>query len=272
MDQLIIKELELFGHHGVNIEEKNMGQKFVLDLILDLDLQDACQTDNLENTINYAQLCHELQHEFKKDKHDLIEHVAHVLCFYVLNNYPNVQTVTLTLKKPWAPILLPINYPAVRIVRSRHSAYIAVGSNLGDKRNNIEMALEKIDKSLHTKILSRSTLIETDPVGYEDQDVFLNGVFKVSTTLTPKQLINWLMTIEEDLKRERLVKWGPRTIDLDVIYYDDLITDDAEIVLPHPRMHERAFVLEPLAEIAPYAVHPLYKLRTVELLTKLKMI
>ncbi|MGB5824128.1 MAG: 2-amino-4-hydroxy-6-hydroxymethyldihydropteridine diphosphokinase [Proteocatella sp.] len=272
MDQLIIKELELFGHHGVNIEEKNMGQKFVLDLIVELDLQEACETDNLESTINYAQLCHELQHEFKKENYDLIEHAAHMLCFYVLNNYLNVQKVTLTLKKPWAPILLPINYPAVRIVRARHSAYIAVGSNLGDKRNHIEMALEKIDKSLHTSILLRSTLIETDPVGYEDQDTFLNGVFKISTTLTPKQLINYLITIESELKRERSVRWGPRTIDLDVIYYDDLITDDAEIVLPHPRMHERIFVLEPLAEIAPYAVHPLYKMRTVEMLAKLKMV
>ena len=176
----------------------------------------------------------------------------------------------MTLKKPWAPVLLELEYPAVRIVRARHIAYIALGSNLGDKKANIEQAINLINQSGHTKIRRQSTLIETDPVGYDDQDQFLNGVVMVSTTLTPRKLIYWLTSIEADLKRERLVKWGPRTIDLDVIYYDDLVTDDMDIVLPHPRMHERAFVFEPLAEIAPYAVHPLYKKRTVELLETLK--
>lgn len=270
MDQLIIKDLVLFGHHGVYQEEKTMGQKFVLDLTLELDLGLACETDNLEHAINYAKLSHELKVIFQRENYDLIERAAQVLCTYILEHYQVVQKVDLTLKKPWAPVLLELAYPAVRIVRERHIAYIAVGSNLGDKRAQIEQALAHINQSGHTKILTQSTLIETEPVGYDAQDTFLNGVLKVSTTLTPKKLIEWLMTIEADLKRERLIKWGPRTIDLDVIYYDDLVTDDLDIVLPHPRMHERAFVLEPLAEIAPYAVHPLYKKRTIELLADLK--
>ena len=266
MDQLIIKDLVIFGHHGVFQEEKKLGQKFVLDLVIDLDLGEACETDNLESAINYAQLSHELTAVFQRENYDLIERAAHVLCSYILEHYPTVMQVDLTLKKPWAPVLLELKYPSVRIVRARHIAYIAVGSNLGDKKAHIEQALKLIDQNVHTKILRQSTLIETDPVGYDDQAPFLNGALMVSTTLTPKKLIQWLMTIETDLKRERLVKWGPRTIDLDVIYYDDLVTDDIDIVLPHPRMHERAFVLEPLSEIAPYIVHPLYKKRTVELL------
>ena len=269
MDQLIIKDLVIFGHHGVFQEEKKLGQKFVLDLVIDLDLGEACETDNLESAINYAQLSHELTAVFQRENYDLIERAAHVLCSYILEHYPAVMQVDLTLKKPWAPVLLELKYPSVRIVRARHIAYIAVGSNLGDKKAHIEQALKLIDQNVHTKILRQSTLIETDPVGYDDQAPFLNGALMVSTTLTPKKLIQWLMTIETDLKRERLVKWGPRTIDLDVIYYDDLVTDDIDIVLPHPRMHERAFVLEPLSEIAPYIVHPLYKKRTVELLADL---
>ncbi len=270
MDQLIIKDLVLFGHHGVYQEEKNMGQKFVLDLVIDLDLLEACETDNLEYAINYAQLSHELTALFQRENYDLIERAAQVLCDYILNHYPKVQKVDLTLKKPWAPVLLELAYPAVRIQRSRHIAYIAVGSNLGNKNATIEQALAAIDTSSHTKILRKSTLIETDPVGYDDQDTFINGMVMVTTTLSPKKLIQWLMAIEANLKRERLVKWGPRTIDLDVIYYDDLVTDDMDIVLPHPRMHERAFVLEPLAEIAPYTVHPLFRKRTIELLADLK--
>lgn len=270
MDQLIIKDLVIFGHHGVYQEEKTLGQKFILDLIIDLDLGEACETDNLEFALNYAQLSHELQTVFQRENYDLIERAAQVLCSYILEHYPAVNQVDLTLKKPWAPVLLELKYPAVRIVRARHIAYIALGSNLGDKKAHIEQAINLINQFGHTKILRQSTLIETDPVGYDDQDQFLNGVVMISTTLTPKKLMQWLMSIEADLKRERFVKWGPRTIDLDVIYYDDLLTDDADIVLPHPRMHERAFVLEPLAEIAPYAVHPLYKKRTVELLDALK--
>lgn len=270
MDQLIIKDLVIFGHHGVYQEEKTLGQKFIIDLIIDLDLGEACETDNLESAINYAKLSHELQMVFQKENYDLIERAAQVLCSHILEHYPVVKQVDLTLKKPWAPVLLELKYPAVRIVRGRHIAYVALGSNLGDRKAHIEQAINMINQSGHTKILRQSTLIETDPVGYDDQDPFLNGVLMVSTTLTPRKLIQWLLSIEADLKRERLVKWGPRTIDLDVIYYDDLVTDDMEIVLPHPRMHERTFVLEPLAEIAPYAVHPLYKKRTVELLDDLK--
>ncbi len=270
MDQIIVKELELFGFHGVNVEEKAMGQKFIVDLELGLDLSKACETDDLSYTINYAELCHKLQQEFQRSKHDLIEHAAHSLVMLILETYSQVQTVELTLKKPWAPIHLPVKYPAVKISRSRHRAYIAVGANLGDREGNIRNALEKITNSGHTKILRESELIETDPVGYLDQDRFLNGVFEVETLLTPASLMTFLMSIEAELKRERVIKWGPRTLDLDIIYYDDLITEDEQIILPHPRMHERLFVLEPLAEIAPNKLHPILKKRTTELVNIVK--
>ena len=269
MDQLIIKDLVIFGHHGVYQEEKKLGQKFIVDLILDLDLQEACETDRLECAINYAKLSHELTEVFQREDYDLIERAAQVLCDYILSHYPSVQNVDLTLKKPWAPVLLELAYPAVRIQRSRHIAYIAIGSNLGDKALNVEQAMALIEQSRHTKIIQKSTFIVTNPVGYDEQDEFLNGVIMVTTTLAPKKLINWLMGIEANLKRERLLKWGPRTIDLDVIYYDALVSDDEDIVLPHPRMHERAFVLEPLVEIAPYVLHPIYKKRSIELLAEL---
>ena len=268
MDNLIIKGLELFGFHGVNREEKAMGQKFIVDAVLLMDMEEACERDSIDSTINYAELCHELQDVFRSEKHDLIEKAATVMCDYILLNYRQVNEVDLTLKKPWAPVHLPMEYPAVRIVRKRHTAYIAVGSNMGDKEGNIKKAIEVIDSSIRTSVIKTSKLIETDPVGYEDQDVFLNGVFKVETLLSPKQLIRWLLSIEDDLKRVRDVRWGPRTIDLDIIYYDDLVSHDEEVILPHPRMHERGFVLEPLNEIAPYAFHPILKKRTFELLNE----
>lgn len=266
MDQLIIKNLELFGFHGVNPEEKSMGQKFIIDANIALDLSEAGDSDSLDTAINYAKLCHELQEVFISTKHDLIEKAATVLCEYILLHYPMVTTVDLTVKKPWAPIHLPIEYPAIRLVRKWHYAYIAVGSNLGDKRENIKLAIEKIHSSGHSRVELQSTLIETDPVGYTDQDTFINGVFLMKTLLSPIKLIRYLLSLESELKRERLIKWGPRTIDLDVIYYDDCITSQDEIVIPHPRMHERLFVLEPLNEIAPYVMHPILQQRTFQLL------
>lgn len=266
MDQLIIKNLELFAYHGVNPEEKSMGQKFIVEAKISIDLSEAGESDSLESAINYAKLCHELQTEFTNTKHDLIERAATVLCHYILTHYPDVSEVDLTLKKPWAPIHLPIDYPAVRLVRKWHTAYIAVGSNMGDKEANIKNAMNQINDTWHTSITNQSKLIETDPLGYEDQDQFINGVFEIKTLLTPVKLIRWLLSIEKDLKRERIVRWGPRTLDLDVIYYDDEITTLEEIVIPHPRMHERTFVLEPLNEIAPYKMHPILNKRTFQLL------
>ena len=270
MDQLIIKNLELFAYHGVNPEEKSMGQKFIVEAKISMDLSEAGETDSLETGINYAKLCHELQDVFTHTKHNLIERAATVLCDYILTSYDQVTEVDLILKKPWAPIHLPIDYPAVRLKRRWHTAYIAVGSNLGDKKNNINQAMTLVDQAWHTSITKKSTLIETDPVGYEDQDTFINGVFEIKTLLTPVKLIRWLLSIEKDLKRERIVHWGPRTIDLDVIYYDQDITCLEEIVIPHPRMHERGFVLEPLNEIAPYVMHPILGKRTFQLLEELK--
>lgn len=269
MDQLIIKNLELFGYHGVFPEEKVMGQKFIVEAKISLDLSESGETDSLESSIHYGELCHQLQEEFNRTKHDLIERAATVLCNYILIHYPQVTEVDLTLKKPWAPIHLPIDYPAIRLVRRWHKAYIAVGANLGDKRENIKNAFETINDSWHTSIIKQSTLIETEPVGYEDQDTFINGVFEIKTLLTPVKLIRWLLSIEKELKRERVIRWGPRTIDLDVIYYDDIVTSLDEIVIPHPRMHERGFVLEPLNEIAPYYMHPILNKRTFQLLDEL---
>ena len=154
----------------------------------------------------------------------------------------------------------------------RNTSYISFGSNLGDREKNINEALKLINDSDDIEIINVSKIIETEPWGYLEQDNFLNGVCEIKTLMTPKELIVFLLEIEKKLKRERLIKWGPRTLDLDVIYYDDLISEDDEIILPHPRMEEREFVLVPLNEIAPNKLHPIKKMRTFELLENLKKI
>lgn len=265
MDKIYIKDLEVYAFHGVNQEEKNMGQRFLISAQIYLDLSPAGISDDLTKTINYAQLCLEIEEEFKKNKYDLIEKAAEELSKYILLEYPMVKRVKLMLKKPWAPIGKPIKYAAVEVDRKWHTAYIGVGSNIGNKEDNIKQAIEKINLSQLTRVTKIANMYVTKPVGYTDQDDFLNTALEVKTLLKPKELINLLLGIEKELKRERIIKWGPRTIDLDILLYDDLITDFEEAIIPHPRMHERNFVLKPLSDIAPYLIHPILNKRIYQL-------
>ena len=270
MDKIYLKNVEIFANHGVFKEEKTLGQKFVLDLELTLSLEEAGRTGDLTKSVHYGELCHGIEKEFMKESYDLIETAAQKVAEFTLYNYPLVKDVKVTLKKPWAPILRSLDTVFIEIERQWNEAYLSYGSNMGDKEYYIEEALNEIDKAYHTEVVKKSSLIKTEPWGYTEQDEFLNGACIIKTLLNPKELIKFLLGIEEKLKRERTIKWGPRTIDLDVIFFNDLISEDEEIVLPHPRMHQRSFVLEPLNEIAPYKIHPLYKKRVFELLEELK--
>lgn len=142
---------------------------------------------------------------------------------------------------------------------SQSKAYIGIGSNIGDRENNLNSAIEMLKQKDGVEVTAVSSYINTVPVGYTDQPDFLNAVVEVTTTLFPQKLLEVCASIEKDLKRERIIHWGPRTIDLDILLYDDLVLNDSNLIIPHPRMHEREFVLKPLKEIAPKAFHPVLK-------------
>ena len=129
-------------------------------------------------------------------------------------------------------------------------AYIALGSNLGDRARYMRSAVTLLEQ-MGASVLKRATVIETDPVGGPPQDKFLNAVVKVSTELSPLELFLVCQSVEKQLGRVRDVANGPRTIDLDILLYDRLVIDTPQLKIPHPRMFERAFVLEPLREIEP---------------------
>ncbi len=135
-----------------------------------------------------------------------------------------------------------------------NTTYIALGSNLGNKQSNIENALELLKQ--HGTIVQCSSWYTTEPVGYTNQDTFLNGVVEFETTLSPRELLGVCQDIEQQLGRVRTVNNGPRTIDLDILFYEDQVINQEDLIIPHPRMHERKFVLQPLCEISPDLVHP----------------
>ena len=136
-----------------------------------------------------------------------------------------------------------------------HTAYLALGSNLGDKEANLRRALELVQQR-GVEVVKTSSFICTEPYGVTDQPQFLNGVCEVRTSLAPLALLHTLLEIEQEMGRVRLRHWGERNIDLDLLLYEDVVMDTPELILPHPDMQNRDFVLLPLAEIAPELVHP----------------
>ncbi len=147
--------------------------------------------------------------------------------------------------------------------------YIGLGSNLGNREENCHAALDLLEKK-GVRILKRSSLIETKPWGFTDQPCFMNMTAEAETSLLPHELLALLIRTEEEIGRERTVTWGPRIIDLDILLYDDLRIETNDLRIPHPLMHERDFVLRPLAEIAPEKVHPVLHRTIADLLELLK--
>jgi 2-amino-4-hydroxy-6-hydroxymethyldihydropteridine diphosphokinase len=146
-------------------------------------------------------------------------------------------------------------------------AFIGIGSNLGSRIENCIKAVHEI--SNFASVLAVSSIYETEPVDKEDQPDFINCVIKIETALPPHGLLVSLESIESSLGRNREEKWGPRTIDLDIIFYDNLVIQTDELTIPHPRAHLRRFVLEPLCEIAPELVHPVLRVSVSKLLEEL---
>lgn len=150
-----------------------------------------------------------------------------------------------------------------------HIAYIGLGSNLGDKIAYCEKAISEILKIDRHRLLSKSSFYQTRPMGYTDQDRFINGVIKIETDLEPFDLHRHLKAIEVLLGRKETFCWGPRIIDLDLLFYDDLRVETQELQIPHPRLQERQFVLIPLSEIDRDLMHPVFKKTVGELLNEI---
>lgn len=128
-------------------------------------------------------------------------------------------------------------------------AFLSLGSNMGDRLEYLSKAIDKIAEIQGCNILNKSRVYETEPWGYENQEAFLNLCISIETSLSPYELLESLQAIELELDRVRKIHWGPRTIDIDILLFDDIICEDDKLTIPHPRMRERAFVLIPLYDI-----------------------
>lgn len=269
MDRINIKNLEIFANHGVFPEETKLGQKFQVSCTLYLDTREAGKTDNLEKSVNYGTICHLIKREMEEHTFLLIEAVAEHLARAILKFDMRIRQVDMEIKKPWAPIGLPLDTVTVQITRKWHEVYVALGSNMGNKKGYIEKAVETLNETEDCQVERVSELIVTEPYGGVEQDEFLNGALKLWTLLEAGELLERLHEIEKEAGRERLIHWGPRTLDLDILFYDDEIIEERDLCVPHVDMQNRQFVLKPMSEIAPYKRHPVYGKTMKELLEDL---
>ena len=271
MDEIRISDLVVFANHGVFQEEAILGQKFLVSAVIETDIRKPGRSDSLDNTINYGEVSQEITRFLTENRFQLIEACAEQLAEYLLLKYETLmKRITLEIKKPWAPVRLPLDTVSVKITRGWHTAYIALGSNMGDKDAYLEFGVEELKKLPQIRIDQVSSFIRTEPYGYTDQDVFLNGACKVRTTFTPEELLDEMQRIELEAKRVRKIHWGPRTLDLDLLFYDQEIIATERLNVPHPDMANRDFVLKPMAELSPWWGHPVTHKTMAQMLAELE--
>lgn len=260
MDKISIKDLQVFSNHGAMPEEKILGQKFLVSADFYLDFRDAGLEDDLSKTLDYSKACKAIVDFMGQHTFDLIEAVAEQLGRTLLLEFaPLLREVEITIKKPWAPVGLPLEYCQVSARRKWHDAYLSVGSNMGDRQAYITDGISALENNPLIRVVKASELIETKPYGGVEQGDFLNGALHIRTLLTPEELLRVCQEIEQKADRKREIHWGPRTLDMDIVFYDQeiIVENNPSLEIPHPDMHNRLFVLEPLNEIAPGYVHPL---------------
>lgn len=253
--------IEINGVRAVTIvgalpHEREIPQPLRIDLSFDVDLRDAGRSDELGDTVHYGLVADRVVAVVEESKDVLLERLVARIADEVLA-FDRVEAVDVTLTKLRPPIAVDAENTAVRIRRTRaeaemsphtlHTAYVALGSNLGDRPGFLRLGVRGLGN-----VTAMSDVYETDPVGGpDDQGPYLNMVVAVETSLDPFALLRRCQRIESEAMRQRAVHWGPRTLDVDIVQFDDVDIISADLTIPHPRFAERRFVLAPLADIAP---------------------
>ena len=258
-DRIEVRGLRVFGRHGVFDAERQLGQEFVVDVTLHVDTRAGAASDDLTRTVDYGAVARDVVAVVLGEPADLVETVAARVAEACLAQ-PLVERVEVALHKPAAPIPLPFDDVVVRIDRSRaRRSVVALGANLGDRRSALQGAVYALAATAGTRALAVSPVFETPALvlpGAGPQPDYLNAVVLIETALDPAALLARAHAIEAAYLRERAERWGPRTLDVDLVTVDGVASDDPALTLPHPRAAERAFVLAPWAAVDPAAQLP----------------
>ena len=269
-DCIRITNLKVHANHGVFAEEKRDGQDFYVNAVLYMDLHTPGITDGLDDAVDYGAVCQAITRMLQEKTYDLIEAACENLCRGILLEFDKVDEVEIEVQKPHAPIGLPFENVSVQMSRKWHQVYLSVGSNMGDSVSLIRNGVERLSAHGLIRNVKCSELIVTKPYGPVEQDDFINGCIYLETLLGQEELLEVLHVLEADADRRRVLRWGPRTLDLDIVFYDKLVYESKTLIIPHVDMENRYFVLKPLAELCPNFRHPILGKTVTQLLNSLE--
>jgi dihydroneopterin aldolase/2-amino-4-hydroxy-6-hydroxymethyldihydropteridine diphosphokinase len=250
-DRIELRGLRFLGAHGALPSEVG-AQPFLVDISLHVDLSRAGTTDSLPDTVDYGALCEAARQVVEGPHVDLLERLAEKVAEAVLQaGSPIAKGAEVSVRKLRPPVPFHLASAGVRVYRrAAVRAFFALGSNLGDRWAYLRQGLASLPD-----VVRVSRVYETEPVGGpEGQGPYLNMVAELRTRLAPEELLEAARRAEAAAGRERAERWGPRTLDVDLLLYGDQRISTSELEVPHPRMWERAFVLVPLSDLAPELV------------------
>jgi len=263
--RIIARDIRVFAYHGVSPQEKREGQEFLIDIEIELPAGAEADDDDLSSTVDYAVVVDEVASLSTRERYDLIETLASRIVDYLLS-LPGVARASATVKKPRAPLAVTVGWVGVTVTGEREgrpggtggvsTAYLGLGSNQGDRLAFLRAAVSGLAGEDGVTVVATSSVYRSEPVGFTGQLEFLNAVVVVDTSLSPRDLLELVQRIEDSNGRRRRRRWGPRTLDVDILLIDGVEVDETGLTVPHPRLTERRFVLEPMLEVAPDASLP----------------
>ncbi|MCG2789390.1 MAG: 2-amino-4-hydroxy-6-hydroxymethyldihydropteridine diphosphokinase [Actinomycetia bacterium] len=272
MFKIKIKDLKLFGYHGIKQEEKTSGQNFLFNISIDIAKdsfeKDGFYQDNILDTVNYSEIITLIKEINSNNRFNLLETFSEVLAEKIISYSPLILKVKVRIEKISPPIKESIGSVGVELELERNPnsreyepktskksiVFLSLGSNLGDREKNLRDAVKKLKSNQNLDVISISSIYETEPMYVENQEYFYNIVLKaaIKSAYSAFELLGYAKKIEFDMGRKSTyARYGPRTIDVDILTFDELKIDSDLLALPHPKIFERNFVLIPLSEISP---------------------
>ena len=250
-DGIEVRGIRAFGYHGVLPHEGEFGQEFIADVALRCDMSPAAASDDLSLTADYGAVARVVHELITTERFQLIETLADRIAEALLDQ-PSVTEVRVTVHKPHAP--MPVGVADVAVTRVRRAptrAFLGLGGNVGDTAAQMQTALDSLAETSGVAVTAVSPLYRTAAEGGVEQPDFLNAVVEVRTSLTPHELLSVCQRLEAESGRVRDQRWGPRTLDVDILAVQGEAVREPDLQVPHPRAAVRAFVVMPWADLAP---------------------
>lgn len=271
-----MKKIRFFGKHGVSISEKKRGGTFEIDLEFHSDVDKSHLTDDLNHTIDYSKIYKKVYDSFYSSDYNLIETLGNKICDDLISSFP-IKEIKLIIRKINPPVNGLIDSVEIEINKwnkikiLKNNVYLSLGSNIGNSINILNSAIDHLNLNKNCKVNKISSFYDSEPIGFINQKNFVNCVIKIATNLSPIKLLDLLKIIELNHGRKKNKKKNmPRILDIDIIFFNNLIMNSKNLIIPHPEYFKRRFVLEPLLEISSQKKCPNHGIPLINKLNKCK--